>query len=440
MPTGDVLTPTEAAHIATNSYFTLKDWVLKEPSAGVEERRVIQDRVLGDASIGKRNPDTGAQVHADSSLKGTGLQGAKLGNVHSGKTGFGTTSGFGYTLTYEGGGRKHAVIATRGTRPEMDGIPDIITDLRGTLANMGGYGPVHRGFKKTYDSVMPHLSRDRGLIDDAQVVHCVGHSLGGGVATLIAAHYAAAGKNVKLYTFGCPRVGCFNTYSSFEKKIGTENIYRVSHDLDPITMIGPYPYVHVQPTPSSPGNMTLPSPTGNLINLVNHDMLEYTSSVRFQNWAQVRNGSKFVDHANSVLARSLLHGDSDPGWVTYASVQTLSLLFKLLDHVLKSISTALILGLTPIDLLAEILMKGLNKGRELGAKLLSILGYAAKWAGIQVANAADMSAAIIKAILSKMLGTLKAISISALTAITRNITPVQIGIAGSILLTSCSAL
>jgi hypothetical protein len=35
MPIADTLTPKEAAHIATNSYFTLKDWINNEPTAVV---------------------------------------------------------------------------------------------------------------------------------------------------------------------------------------------------------------------------------------------------------------------------------------------------------------------------------------------------------------------------------------------------------------------
>lgn len=433
MPTGDVLTPKEAAHIATNAYFTLKDWINEEPTAGVESRANIHNRVLGAA-------DKGSSAHANTSLKGTDLASGKLHNVHTAQTGIGTSSGFGYSLTYEGKGRKHLVIATRGTRPEMAGKPDIITDLRGSMTSFGDYGPVHKGFKKTFDSIMPNLARDRTLVAGADVVHCVGHSLGGGVATLIAGHFAALGKNVKLYTFGSPRVGCFNTYAALQKKIGMENVYRVAHDLDPIGLIAPFPYIHLHPMPADPGNMTLLSPTGRLLSTANHDMAEYIRSVGDLPWAAVRRLAGHVDHDNALVARWLLHEGNDPGWVSYASAKTLSLLFKLFSYVLKAISTALLLSLSAVDLLAEVLMKGLHKAAQLGKQIFKLLGYAAKWAGIAVADGAEYSAAVIKAILSKMLTTLKNMASNAIDFASRNITPVTIGIAGALTLTAGSAL
>jgi hypothetical protein len=433
MPSADTLTPKEAAHIATNSYFTLKDWINNEPTAGVETRANIHNRVLGNASAG-------AGDHANTSLKNTGLSHSKLGNVHSATTGFATSSGFGYTLTYEGDGKKHVIIATRGTRPEMSGVPDILTDLRASSTSFGSFGPVHKGFKKTFDSIQPNLQRDASLIADADVVHCVGHSLGGGVATLIAADIASARKDVKLYTFGSPRVGCLNTFSALEQAIGADNIYRVSHDLDPITLIAPYPYIHVQPRPADPNNMTMLSPTGKLLSTANHDMQEYIKSVGNLNWDGVRRASNAVDYDNALLSRWLLHDTNDAGWVAYASAKTLSILFKLFSYVLKGISSVLILGLTAVDLLAEILMKGLNKLKLLGAKIYQLLKYAAVWAGIKAVEGADFTAGIIKKILSKMLSALQSLAINSVAFASRNITPLTVGIGGSWALSAAGVL
>lgn len=433
MPIADTLTPKEAAHIATNSYFTLKDWINNEPSAGVESRANIHNRVIGSGNAG-----TGG--HANTSLQSTAMASSKLGNVHSATTGFGTSSGFGYTLTYQAEGKKHLIIASRGTRPEMSGVPDIITDLRAAAAPFGSYGAVHKGFKRTFDSIQTSLKKDASLIAGADVVHCVGHSLGGGVATLIAADIATSRKNVKLYTFGSPRVGCLNTYSSIEKAIGADNIYRVSHDLDPITLIAPYPYIHVQPRPNDPNNMTMLSPTGKLLSTANHDMREYINSVGLLGWEQVRRASNAVDHDNALISRWLLHDTNDAGWVTYASAKTLSILFKLFSHVLKGISSVLILGLTAVDLLAEILMKGLNRLKILGQKIYTLLKHAAVWAGIKAVEGSDFTAGIIKRILSKMLSALRDLAANSLAFISRNITPMTIGLGTAWALSAASSL
>ena len=76
------------------------------------------------------------------------------------------------------------------------------TDLRGAMTPFGDFGPVHKGFKRTFDSILPQLDKESDrVITNADVVHCVGHSLGGAVATLVAAHYRQRGKKDK------PRTG-----------------------------------------------------------------------------------------------------------------------------------------------------------------------------------------------------------------------------------------
>lgn len=427
MPNADTLTPREASHIATNAYFALKGWIDQEPVADVETYANVHNRVLGAGDAG-RNRASGPNP----TLKGTGLAEANLRNLHTGKTGFGTTSGFGYTLMYKGGGLNHAIVAMRGTRPEL-GAADLITDLRAGMTSFGDYGAVHKGFKKTFDSVVISLERDHAAIMKADIVHCVGHSLGGAVATLVAGHYASYGKAVKLYTFGSPRVGAMGAHNAFHERIGKQNIYRVAHDLDPISLIGPYPYIHVNPAAHDANNMTLPSPTGQLLSTANHDMAEYIRSVGDANmtWSTVRGIAQQVDHDNAVLARWLLHGDSTPGWVQYASAKTLSILFKLFSHALRTISTSLILGLTAVDLLAEMLVKGLYKAAQIGQQVFTLLRYAAIWAGIKLVQGADFTAQVIKAILAKMLATLQMLATRAIATAARNLLPLHIGIGGA---------
>ena len=432
MPNNDILTPQEAAHIATNAYFTLENWINKQPVAGVENRSTVQNRVLGAGDKGTNQGGT------NPTLRGTGLSDSNLVGVHTAKTGFGTSSGFGYTLSYRAQGRVHAIVAMRGTRPELAGAPDLLTDARASLTTVGSIGAVHKGFKRSFDSALPTLERDGNTILKADVVHCVGHSLGGAIATLIAAHYAGLGKAVKLYTFGSPRVGALGSHSAMERRIGKDNIYRVAHDLDPISLIGPFPYIHVNGAVTDRNNMTLPSPSGALFSTMNHDMNQYIRSAgrADTSWDTVRGLASRVNHDNSVLARWLLHEDNNPGWVQYASAKTLGILFKLFAHTLRSISTSLILGLTAVDLLAEILMKSLYTAKQLGEQTLTLLGYAATWAGITIKSGAQFTAAIITKILNKMLATLRDLAKQALSDPARFLTPVPLMIGGAWVLTA----
>lgn len=428
MPVNGTLTPMEASYIATNAYFTLKDWIHEKPKAAMESRHVVHNRVLGAGDLGKATPG-----RPNPTLQGTGLGGAQLGPVFEGTTGLGTHSGFGYVLQFHEGTRRHAVIATRGTRPEL-GLPDLLTDGRAGMTGFAGYGAVHKGFKTTFDSVLTNLGRTgTHLAMDADVVHCVGHSLGGAVATLVAAHFAAQGKQVKLYTFGSPRVGAAGTYAAMHQALGQQNIFRVAHDLDPISLVGPFPYIHVNPSASHPNFMTIPSPTGSLFSTANHDMMQYIGSVGGEDqwWSDAHALSAQVEHDNAVLARWLLHEDNQPGWVQYASARTLGLLFKLFAHVLKGMSTSIILGLTAVDLVAELLLTGLYKTGAMLGRVWDLLRHAAAWAGIHLQAGADFTAAILRAILSAMLARLKALGHLALTTATRGLRALPLVVAGS---------
>ena len=425
MPVNDILTPLEASYIATNSYFSLKDWVKGTPLAGVETRANVQNRVLGAGNAGSSKAQ-------NTSLKGSDLGNANLKQVFSGTTGMGTSSGFGYVLQCKKGDRRHVVIATRGTRPEL-GAPDLLTDLRAGMSSFGDYGPVHKGFKTTFDSVIANLVRENKTIMDADVVHCVGHSLGGAVATLLAAHYARLGKSVKLYTFGSPRVGAFMTYSSMHKHIGKDNIFRTAHDLDPVSLIGPFPYIHLNPSPGDANNFTLPSPTGSLFSTANHDMSRYIDSVGsdlVQTWANARGLAGQVDHDNCVLAKWLLHQDNNPGWVQYASAKTLGILFKLFAHVLRTTSTSVVLGLSAVDLLAEMLNNGMCKAAAFSGQVFDLLRHAATWAGITVAAGADFTVQIIGRIMFIMLARLKAMAAHAINTLGQNMLPLPLIVAG----------
>ena len=310
-------------------------------------------------------------------------------------------------------------------------------------ADIGDYGPVHKGFKRTFDSVIINIAKDHKAVMDADVVHCVGHSLGAGVATLMAAHYARLGKAVKLYTFGCPRVGAFQTFSAMQSKIGKHNIIRTAHDLDPVTLIAPFPYIHVLPATGDLNNFTLSSPTGSLFSTENHNMQRYIASVaqdKDMTWEDARGKAARVDHDNCVLAKWLLHQDNDPGWVQYASAKTLGLLFKLFAHVLRTTSTSILLSLSAVDLLTEMLYNGLCQTATLAEEVYTLLRYAAKWAGISVAAGAEFTTRIIGAILSSMLARLQALALHAISTIERNLVPTSFILAGGWVLTSSMAI
>jgi triacylglycerol lipase len=426
MASHEFLSPQEASFIAHNAYFTLKDWISGQPTIGIEKHAVVRNMVTGDGQGA-----VALSGGANTSLRGTGLGGAKLQSVFAGSTN-GTSTGFGYVLSFNREGRRHVVVATRGTRYEHSKA-DIYTDLRGSMAPMAGVGPVHHGFRNTFDSVKIGLARDEKRLMDADVVHCVGHSLGGAVATLVAAHFAGRGKDVKLYTFGSPRVGALGSSAAMEELLGNRNIFRVAHDLDPVTMLGPYPFSHVNGSPEDENNMTLVSPTGKLLSFANHDMARYVDSVGDvgTTWANVRLASQAVDHDNAVLARWLLRSSDNPGWMTQGTAKGLSCLMKVLSHVLKRMGYAGVRGLTAIDMLSVTLANDLTRMAEANPELMSWLREAAGWASQVIMGIADITARVIRAILMTMTNVLRPIATQAIVNVVGRGIPLPLVLGGA---------
>lgn len=402
----DFLSPQEASYIAHNAYFTLKDWISGQPTIGMETRATVRKMVTGDG-MGAVAQSGGANT----SLRATPMAGAKLDRVFAGSTN-GTSTGFGYVLSFNRNGRRHVVVATRGTRFEHSKA-DIYTDLRGSMTPVAGIGPVHHGFSNTFDSVKIGLARDDKRLMDADVVHCVGHSLGGAVATLVAAHFAGRRQNVKLYTFGSPRVGAYGSSEAIETLLGKQNIFRVAHDLDPVTMVGPYPFSHVNGSPDDANNMTLVSPTGKLLSFANHDMGEYVRSVGSPDmtWGAVRLAGQAVNHDNAVLARWLLRSSDNPGWMTQSAAQGLSYLMKALNHLLlRDLGHGAIQRLTAIDLFCVTLANNMSRAADENPELMSWLRHAAGWASLVITGIADITAKVIRGILVAMMSVLRPIA------------------------------
>jgi triacylglycerol lipase len=425
----NTLSPREAAYIAHNSYFTLKDWVTGTPTAGMEKTSTVKRMVTGNGLA-----QGGGGDGFNTSLRASGMKGADLRTVFRGETA-GLSTGFGYVLSFRRNGLNHVVVASRGTRVEHS-MADGLADLHAAITTFGGYGQVHAGFANAFSSIIPNLARQESLIRDADVVHCVGHSLGGAIATLVAAHYAGSRRaGVRLYTFGSPRVGAYATPQAFETLIGKENIFRVSHDLDPVAMVGPYPYSHVNGLASDPNNMMLRSPTAKLIGVANHDMRRYVESVsdaaRDLSWQDVRGFRAEVVHDNAVLARWLLRSIDNPGPITNKLVEGLSVILKAFAHFLQlqSVTSAIISGMTAIDLFAAALSRGIDRYAAGNPQLLAGLQIAALWARVAVVGM-KFTAAVIKAIMVRMMQVIRPLMNEALAMVGAG-NPMQLVIAGA---------
>jgi Lipase (class 3) len=112
---------------------------------------------------------------------------------------------------------KEVVIAFRGTRP--DSFSNVITDLDilpKSVSMLGANAPktafVHDGFWQAFSALKPRLNNSVADLAKGFPLYrivFVGHSLGGALATLAAAHFSTPEMLDRVYlsTFGSPRVG-----------------------------------------------------------------------------------------------------------------------------------------------------------------------------------------------------------------------------------------
>ncbi|WDE12415.1 lipase family protein [Thalassomonas haliotis] len=132
----------------------------------------------------------------------------------------------------------HHVIALRGTATKSD----IVTDLHVGITVTHNGSAAHAGFAKSFRSIQPILARYFSQAPK-KTVHCVGHSLGGALATLAAEWIKSEYKvPVYLYTFGSPRVGLQGFAVKSTNSI--DEVFRCTHGADPVPMGPVWPFYH----------------------------------------------------------------------------------------------------------------------------------------------------------------------------------------------------
>ncbi|CAM4253516.1 lipase family protein [Pseudoalteromonas ostreae] len=212
----NILSPSVAAQLAEFAYDSIA--AVSKSSSNIEPSRIISKHFVFDS---KKSAFTG-------------VSGTVAEHVLNHATGF----GFFGIGSKEGAHKGEVVLTFRGTA----GIADTLTDLHCGLTVGPNYKAVHAGFNRTFESIKPQLKAILSKVG-GRPVHCVGHSLGGALATLAANWIKAQYKvPVKLYTFGSPRVG-HNPFA-IQSETSLNGIYRAVHRSDPVPMVPVWPFVH----------------------------------------------------------------------------------------------------------------------------------------------------------------------------------------------------
>ncbi len=305
-------------------------------------------------------------------------------------------TGFGLIAKGKGIHQGEVLIATRGTASFSDGLTD--ADIGLQLSSTGK--TVHAGFNKTFNSFLPELRQyfNQSNFNPTRV-HCVGHSLGGALATMVADwlnHRNVA--QTSLYTFGSPRVGNKAFAQRLTTDMGNKNIFRVCHKTDIVTMVPMWPFTHV-PVPGTECFVNSPGlfPGGEY-----HRMGRYVESVTGKKWQdlkQVQPQLSFDDKVERWLSSSsplqfTMH-------TSYLIQQALMfVLKKILYAIGVSFQAVVSAGMTMIDQMAMVLQKGYAASKEIAGHVSSLLDRILRFLGSAVKVAKDLTLGFIKWVLN----------------------------------------
>jgi triacylglycerol lipase len=207
-------------------------------------------------------------------------------NLLKGKTGgpgfIKCRTAFGFCLIGTKELEGNAFFIFRGTQY----LADWLTNLNVMTSKSCYHQTVHDGFNQAFKSMKPQLIQFISTLSKHNIttIHCIGHSLGGALATLCG-EWIKFSQNIKpyIYTYGSPRVGLQGFSHMCTSSIGSDRIFRVYHKTDVVPYTPIWPYIH---TPDSGTEYYLFSP-GVFPGAKYHDMGEYVTSVRKHSWSSL---------------------------------------------------------------------------------------------------------------------------------------------------------
>ncbi len=358
------------------------------------------------ATLGSSHPKIAAAAAAGASRDLFDIAG---GTVFTGSSGVDSVTNFGFIAFGKSASHQgECLVAVRGTQTVPDGLTDAYM-----AGDRGPSGlPVHRGFNRLANSILPQLRAAlRGRNPSA--IHFVGHSLGGATAVLLAdALHGVASAN--LYTFGAPRAGT-QVHSEFlTSAIGAGNIFRVYHDTDPVPMVPIYPFTHV------PANRRgyLLAGSGAIVWPAAHSLALYQRNIGSGNWSGLPTlpHRRFsLDTVDDVLARA----GAIPGG--FMSSVLMRLIVKVLGMILEAagmvIGSGLFVLATVLDQIAYLLIRGahlIGAGIDL---LQSLVEQIMRFLGIAVRGTVNVSQAFLRWLLNRLFSVISAMAVNAISRV-----------------------
>jgi pimeloyl-ACP methyl ester carboxylesterase len=301
-------------------------------------------------------------------------------------------------------------VAIRGTNPTSG--RDWLTDLRAGFCRGDSGQPVHIGFQKTWESFAGDI-REYLRGKNPTHIHCVGHSLGGALATLCADYCLANRVSlVSLYTIGSPRVGMGGFANTLTAKMGAENIFRISHAADPVTTMPIYPFCHV---PYQNRNYVVGG-TGLILNPWAHAMPSYAKAIGQASWSSLLDRSSPIMVADEV--KRWLETVSAGGGITAFSADCLAMIGKVLGWILEkeyqNWGNECANYYTALDHLAHMIERGIKFNQEVEEQLKTVMNAILRFIGRSAVTISELTLAFVQYVLELFYSTIQTMAVQAL--------------------------
>lgn len=305
---------------------------------------------------------------------------------------------------YEGGkeNEKDIFLIFRGSTTANMGA-DWISNARIGVERSNTGMLVHVGFNTIFSSMKNSIDEFLNTHNDATgTVHCIGHSLGGAIATLAADWVSSKGRNVKLYTVAAPKAGLEFFADYLTTKIQSKNIFRIYHATDVVPMIPVYPFAH---TPFCEMGYQLPS--SSLISLSAHKMQNYINSIGNNSWSGLEAVSKKDIDDRSVerwlKSEKPLNPFDVRTWDWINAGLTL-VLRKVVGFAIAGLQSPFMSSLTLADKIAWLLRKGIEISVESSKWVINLMKKIMQALCIRIVKTAkELTQAFMRHVLQRLL-------------------------------------
>ena len=323
-------------------------------------------------------------------------------------------SGFGYIAEGVGQFAGDVLVATRGTQGAKLGA-DWVSNYNIGMQLGPGSLPVHAGFHEVWKTFRQEIGDFLALRKaPPRRLHCVGHSLGGALATLTADHITRQKLcDVALYTFGAPRIGDALFARSLTGRIHKDLLFRVFHPSDPVPMIPLFPFFHM---PFGGSGIEITNKVGGLINSDAHAMDDsYGSAVGSATWDTLRRGAVERADRSAQIKGWLETAAQGSGSFVMGSARLLDMIGRALAWmaakagklVVAGISIGVVSAFTVLDQLAWLLTQAAHLQQEMRAHLRGLVGAILGFLGRKVGQSGDVTVAFLRWLLGLLFSTLR---------------------------------